>query len=294
MNNLTHFTVIAAPQIALKKLSRAGIPVFECKKQGARIAFAVPDDFVQKVFAIFQSPCYNISVQRKSLKTRLKNFAVRRAFLFAGCAVFAAVCLISDLFVLRVEVTGSGAYLKNAVLGIARAAGLKTWAPYRQNGTQIISGVLSLPSVTFCSVHKRGSVVYIDVQTEEEGAPPAGFIPLEADRGGILRQLVAVCGTPLVPAGSNVAEGDALIAAYGNDGAPCLVSGYAVIECAAGVSYCADRESEENLNAAYSAALIWAGEEQVISRTHTVRNVAEGVIYEVKFSYLHTISINFD
>ena len=61
-----------------------------------------------------------------------------------------------------------------------------------------------------------------------------------------------------------------------------------------GVSYCADRESEENLNAAYSAALIWAGEEQVISRTHTVRNVAEGVIYEVKFSYLHTISINFD
>ncbi len=294
MNNRTRFTVVAAPQAALKRLARAGVPAYDCKKQGARFAFDVPDDFVQKVFAIFQSPCYNVSVQRKSLKTRLKNFAARRAFLLAGAVLFAAACCLSDTFVLRVEVTGSGAYLKNAVLGVAREAGVKTFAPYRENSAFIVSGVLALPSVTFCSVHKRGSVVYIDVQTEREGALPADNAPLKADRGGVLRGVTAVCGTPLVSVGDAVSAGDVLIAPYGADGAPCLVSGYAVTECTATVSYPAAAEGERELAAAYSAALLWAGEEEVVSRSHTVRAAGGGVIYEVTFSYLHTISMNLD
>lgn len=294
MNNLTEFTVVAVPAVALKKLARAKIPVYNCKKQGAKLAFSVPDDFVQKVFAIFQSPCYNVSVQRKSLKTRIKNFAARRAFLLLGCVLFAAACCLSNAFVFRVEVTGSGAYLKNAVLGIARSAGLKTFAPYKDCGTEIVSGVLGLPDVTFCSVYKSGSVVYIDVQTEEQGPEPVAYTPLVADCGGTLVQLTAVCGTQLAEVGSSVSRGDTLIAAYGADGAPCLVSGYAVIERSVKISRAADSESESNLEDAYAAALLYAGEEQITYRSHTVRPVEDGVVYEVNFRYLHTISINLD
>lgn len=292
MNNRTVFVITAPPALALKRLTRAGIPVYDCKKQGARFAFAVPDEFSQKVFAIFKSPCYNTSVQCKSAKVRLIGFVRARVFAIIGCILFIALAIISNMFVFRVEVTGSGAYLKNAVLGIARRSGLNVWAPYSDCSGQIISGVLRLPAVTFCSVNKSGSVVYIDVQTEQQSALPAGYVPLISDCNGKLVSLAAVCGTPVALVGEEVKRGDTLIAAVSADGSVCAVSGYAVIECAANVSYGAEREEESALRAAYAAAMLYSQEEQITEISHTVRKTAEGVIYEVNLHFLHTIDIN--
>lgn len=298
MNRFTRISVTAAPSTALNKLSRGGVPVFDCERSGARFIFGVHDKYVKKVFAIFAHPCYNVSVKQSGPLLRLKQFAAKRAFLLVGAAAFIACACLSNLFVLKVEVTGSGAYLKNAVLGIARENGI--YAGVRYNGEQklsIISQVLSLPDVTFCSVTKSGSVLYIDVECEEESLSRASYSPLVADRAGVVTAIVAICGTPIVSAGDSVAAGDVLIAAYSAVNSvevPCLAVGYARLECAAQINYFAAEESEQNLQAALASALLYAGEGEIISQTYTVKTVSEGVVYSVDFAYTHTVSINFD
>ena len=298
MNRLTKIKVLAAPRQALFKLARAGVPVYGCKKQGAFFLFSVPDNFLKKVFAIFSSPCYNISVERKSAAARLKNFAAGRAALVAGCLLFAACAFLSNIFIFKVEVTGSGAYLKNAVLEIASSCGVRRWAAYGGvDKVSVISRVLELPSVTFCSVHKSGSVLYIDVQAQREEELSNSYLPLYADCDGTVEKIVAVCGTAIVEKGSFVKRGDALIAPYSavNEGdiVPCIASGYAVISRTVQLSYAADSESRENLSAAYASALLYADGE-IVRREHTVSFTSEGVVYNVELTYLHTVSINFE
>ena len=298
MNKYTRISVTAAPSTALNKLSRAHVPVYDCRRSGAFFIFGVRDKYVKKVFAIFAHPCYNVTVKQSGALSRLKQFAAKRAFLFVGAALFVACACLSDGFILKIEVTGSGAYLRQAVLGIVREAGLGEGSVFRANNKlSIIPQVLSLPNVTFCSVQKSGSVLYIDVECEEESASRASYSPLVADRDGVVRAVVAICGTPAVSAGDSVAAGDVLIAAYSavnSQKVPCLAVGYARLECTAQINCFAEEESEQNLQQAFASALLYAGEGEIIWQTYTVRTVADGVIYSVDFAYTHTVSINFD
>lgn len=298
MNNLTKIKIISAPRQAIAKLAREGVPVYNCNKSGAYFIFSVPDNLVKKVFAIFSRPCYNITIEKKSTLFRLRNFCIKRAFLLAGGLMFAAAVCLSNTFVLRVEVTGSGAYLNNAVRSVLYDCGVREHSLYEGgNEAAIISRVLALPDVVFCSVQKRGSVLYVDVQTNTESGTRADYSPLKADRAGTVENIVAICGTPCVSVGESVAAGDTLIAAYSaadGQNISCLAVGYATLSCTGSVSYAAERESEENLNSAYAAALLYVGDGEMTARSHTVSKNAEGVVYTVNFTYLHTISINFD
>ncbi|MCD7728411.1 MAG: sporulation protein YqfD [Clostridia bacterium] len=297
MKNLSKICVTASPVQALNKLKRADIPVYNCKKNGAYFTFEVPDNYIKKVFAIFVHPCYNVTVKQKSVKKKLLFFLSARPCIVAGAAVFAACAVLANCLVLKINVTGSGSYLKNEVLAIACSYGVNAFSFY--NGTDepaICSQVMALPSVTFCSLHKSGSVLYIDVQVQEESGAKADYSDMYSDVSGTVNKITAVCGTPLVSAGDNVAKGDMLIGAYylsGDDKIPCLAVGYAKITSSASVSMFYDCESEQNRQAAYAATLLYAEDERVLSRGITVKTVADGVIYTVDFTYLHTISINF-
>lgn len=298
MKNLTRIKIISAPRQAVAKLVREDVPVYNCKKDGAYFIFSVPDNLVKKVFAIFARPCYNITIEKKSPLFRLKNFCARRAFLLVGGIVFVAAACLSNAFVLRVEVTGSGSYLNSAVRSVLYECGVREYSLYRGgNEAAIISRVLALPNVTFCSVQKRGSVLYVDVQTNTESGTRADYSPLKADRAGIVENIVAICGTPCVSVGDSVATGDTLIAAYSvadGQNMSCLAVGYAILSCTGSVSYAAERESEQNLSSAYAAALLYIGDGEITERSYTVSQNSEGVVYTVDFTYLHTISINFD
>ena len=274
------------------------MPVYNCKKSGAYFIFSVPDNLIKKVFAIFARPCYNITIEKKSPLFRFKNFCKKRAFLLVGGLIFIFSACLSNAFVLRVEVTGSGSYLNSAVRSVLYDCGVREHSLYEGgNEAAIISRVLALPDVVFCSVQKRGSVLYVDVQTNTESGTRADYSPLKADRAGTVENIVAICGTPCVSVGESVAAGDTLIAAYSaadGQNISCLAVGYATLSCTGSVSYAAERESEENLNSAYAAALLYVGDGEMTARSHTVSKNAEGVVYTVNFTYLHTISINFD
>lgn len=296
MTDLTAICVTSSAETALKKLKRANIPVYNCKKDGASFIFSVKDKHIKKVFAIFVKPCYNIRIQGVSRRTGFLNAAILRIGLIVGAVIFAAVTFVSDLFVFKIDVSGSGSYLSPEVKRIVYRAGVKEFSFYSGFDAPAATGeILSLPQVTFCNIEKRGSVLHIDVQVDEEHSGSANRSSLIADTDGVLKNIVAICGTPQVQAGQSIKKGDTLISAYvvtGEERADCLAVGYAEIEYAGKAEFLAEAESEENLKAALSSVILQGDE--ILTRTYTVNPTDGGVLYVIDFTCLHKLSINME
>ncbi|MDE6667750.1 MAG: sporulation protein YqfD [Clostridia bacterium] len=294
MNRGSKISVISTAEGALRKLKKAQIAVFNCKKEGAKFIFEVKDKDTQKVFAIFDKPCYNITVVRKSPKNKLLSFLAVRAGLVAGAAAFIAACAVANSFVLKIEVSGSGSYLEPEVKKIVYDEGAKEFKPFSAFNFSVATGrILALPQVTFCNIEKRGSVLIVDVQVDEEHFASVDPKPLVSDCNGVVKNIVAVCGTAAVSVGQSVSKGDTLIYAHtlaGEKEIKCLAAGFAEIECSGRAEYFAEGESDTSLKEAYSSILI--EEENILSRTHSVSPTEGGVIYKIDFTYLHKISIN--
>ncbi len=294
MTDVTRISVTASVELALKRLKKAEIGVYDCKKDGARFIFSVKDKHVKKVFAIFAKPCYNIAVVGKSGRTRLFARALNRAGLIVGAAAFAAIAAISNSFVFKISVGGSGSYLSPEVKRIVYEAGAKEFSLCTNFDIPVATGkILALPRVTFCNIEKRGSIIHVDVQVNEEHNAAIDSSPLVCDVNGTVRTIVAICGTATVAEGNKVKAGDTLIAPYtlaGETQTKSLAAGYAEIECRGRKEYFADAETDENLKAAYASILLDAAE--ILTRSHTVKETDGGVVYVIDFTYLHKLSIN--
>ncbi len=294
MNRYTQISIISTAETALKKLNAQKIAVHGCKKSGAEFIFAVKDKDIKKVFAIFAKPCYNIRTVKKSAAARFRETLKLRAGLAAGAVLFAVIAALSNSFILKIEVSGSGKYLESEVRRIVYDEGAGELKRFSSLNKAVATGkILSLPQVTFCNISQKGSVLVVDVQVDGEYDKTQGFKELVSDCNGKVKNIVAVCGTCAVQAGDSVKKGDTLIYAHylrNEEKVSCLAAGYAEIECAAVREYFADCESEQNLKEAYASLLV--DEENILSRTHKVKPVDGGVNYIIEFTYLHKISIN--
>ena len=295
MTDTSRISIVSTAETALKRLKKANIGVYNCKKDGAKFIFSIKDKDLKKVFAIFSKPCYNISVQG----SRRKNFlsrAVTRIGLIIGALFFIIVAAIANSYVFKIEVSGSGSYLYADIKSIIYELGFSEFKAYKKLDTAAAEGkILSLPSVTFCNIEKRGSILKIDVQVDEELSGTANRQSLKADRGGVVKNIVAICGTAAVSVNSTVQAGDTLIHAYtlvGEQRADCIAVGFAEIECRGTYEYSASEESDAALKAAYSKANLYA--ENILSRTHTVKPADGGVVYIIEFTYLQKLSINME
>ena len=299
MTDISLITIISTAETALKRLQKANIGVYNCKKDGAKFIFSIKDKDVKKVFAIFSKPCYNISVQSSRRKTLLSR-AVARIGLIVGAFIFICIAAIANSFIFKIEVSGSGSYLYADVKSIIYDMGFSEFKAYKKLDTAAAEGkILALPSVTFCNIEKHGSTLKIDVQVDEELNSTASRKPLKAERGGVVKNIVAICGTAAVSVNSTVKAGDTLIYPYTliGDGeeqkrADCIAVGYAEIECKGTYEYSAPEESDAALKAAYSKANLYA--ENIINRTHKVKTAEEGVAYIIEFTYLQKLSINME
>lgn len=294
MTEFTRISITSTAESAIKKLQRAQIPVYDCKKQGADFIFCVKDKDVKKVFAIFAKPCYNIVIQRKSRKKRLLNSIILRAGLIVGAIIFVFAAFVSDYFVLKIEVSGSGSYLKSVVRQIVLEEGAGEWKPFSALDKPVACGrILSLPQVTFCNIQKRGSVLVIDVQVDGAQTETAARKPLVADVSGTVKNIVTICGTAAVSAGDTVSKGDVLIYASmqaGEKWVNSIAVGYAEIECMRFAEHFAPDDSENSIKEAYASLLIDGDE--VISVTHKISGADDGVLIIMEVTYLHRISIN--
>lgn len=294
MTELTRISIISTAESAIKKLQRAQIPVYNCKKRGANFIFCVKDKDVKKAFAIFAKPCYNIVIERGSRKNRLFKSLCLRAGLVAGAIIFAVAAFVSDYFVLKIEVSGSGSYLEGLVKEIVADEGAGRWKPFSALDKPVATGrILSLPQVTFCNIQKHGSVLLIDVQVDESHTDSAVRQSLLSDVSGTVKNVVAICGTAAVKVGDSVSRGDVLIFANMQVGEKIVESiavGYAEIECSLTAEYVACDDSEKSIKEAYASLLI--DQKEIISVTHKLSPVDGGVRIVMEVAYLHRISIN--
>jgi len=296
LTDFTTVSVTSSAELAVKKLQKAEIGIYNCKKEGANFIFSVKDKHIKKVFAIFAKPCYNICVYGESRKTALFKRAVARAGLIVGAAAFVAVAWLSESFVFKINVEGSGSYLSPEVKRIIHSSGAKEFSLCSGFDAPAATGkILALPRVTFCNIQKRGSILHVDVQVDEEHSGGVSRTPLVSDVDGVIKYVAAICGTAVVGVGDSVKKGDEIIAAYtlvGEQRTDCLAVGYAEVEYTGRAEYPADCESDENLKNAYSSVLI--GADKIISRSHTVTPTDGGVVYVIDFTCLHKLSINME
>lgn len=297
MNSLVEFKVISTVETALKKLNKVNIATYKLKKRGASVYFSVEEEYTQKVFAIFAHPCYNICIRRKSAKTRFLQFFGRRFGLIAGVLAFLAICIISNGLVLAVKVVGNGSYLSPQVLDAAQSCGVCYFSPCASLDKPLLqSKILSLPSVTFCSVQRRGSILVIEVRTDEEHSSQLNAQSLVCQTEGEVYRITALSGTAEKCVGDKVQVGETLIGAYrlteSGEKQSCIAVGFAEIKRTASVVVFFGQESEANERAALSSASLYS--DKVLEKSCKVSPCEGGVNYNVTFTYLTTVAINME
>ena len=206
-----------APQNVLEKLARAKIAVYSARKRAKNIiTFRVRAKDLEKVFAILHGSCYNILEVRDCGLGLLYKKCLARSGLIAGALCFLVLVPLFQSRVLKIEVVGSGGYYEAQVLEVLERGGVRFFsAPPRQTAV-LVSEILSLPRVSYCSIGCEGGVLTVEVQVGEEDL--VSLVPLKAPSGGKIEELVAVRGTPLHAVGDVVEKGDILVGCFAEYG----------------------------------------------------------------------------
>ncbi len=257
---------------AVDRLRREGISIISAKKFPKNILkIVVSANERKKTFAILQGSCYNIKKSHPLGLMRAAE-AARRAFgLFLGAVIALSGILIMQSRVLRIEITGSGAYLEPQIRAVLSEQGVGYFSAMPQPDA-VIPVILSLPRVHFCSVKGEGGILTVDVEVGDETGTFSAE-PLLSPAAGTVEELTVLRGTPLVAVGDSVAAGQELVGAYALRGelrVDCIVVAFARI------SFPVSREYALGEEQARLQALLDFGE---ISEIHTTKT-AQGWLVE--------------
>lgn len=196
---------------AADRLMRGGVEVLSARKtakNGLVVRVAANDR--KKAFAILQGSCYNIKKFRPR-GAQAALFRLKRSLgLVAGTLAALVLVFAMQGRVLRVAVTGSGAYLEPQIRAILAEAGVGLFSDMPEENA-LVPQILALPRVHFCAVRQSGGVLTVRVETADEISPlsPA---PLLSPAAGRIEELVVIRGTALCAAGDDVERGQTLVA----------------------------------------------------------------------------------
>lgn len=196
---------------AIDKLARAGIPVISARSVAKNaVVLQIAGKDCKKAFAILRGSCYNVKNMRRRGILRLGSACLRAVGLLAGCAVFTGAVLFFQSRILRVEISGSGAYYEQDVLAALKRHGVAQFSALPADTGALTAEILALPHVEFCSFRMHGGVLTVNVEVSDE-AERLKSAPLLAPAAGIVEELVVVRGAPLVNVGDEVAEGQRVV-----------------------------------------------------------------------------------
>lgn len=210
---------------AVDRLTREGIEVISARrtqKNGMKVAVNAQDR--KKAFAILQGSCYNIKNMRASGMLRVLETARRAVGLLAGTAVALGAVLFLQSRVLRIDVTGSGAYLEPEIRAVLREEGIGYFSEISA-AQALVPKLLTLPRVDFCTVKGEGGILTVHVEVSDPRVPLAEE-PLLSPADGIVEELVVLRGTPAVQVGDSVVRGQRIVENFvlrGEEKVLCLV-----------------------------------------------------------------------
>lgn len=200
------------PEGGLSRLKKAGITVYGVEKPGKdRLYFSVRRKDAKKAVAIFADSCYNITKRESVGLARVLEFCQNRVGMFLGGVLFLAVMALSRPMVLRIEVYGNGAFYAGEVLEILEECGIAPFLPYSGADAEAEAKILSLPTVSFCSVEKEGYLVRVEVERSEMTPERAEREPLYAECEGVVESVLVLRGRAAVAVGDSVEAGDVLV-----------------------------------------------------------------------------------
>ena len=210
---------------SINRLLSEGISIQSAQKTAPNnVKIVVSANERKKTFAILQGSCYNIKKSRPLGLMRVLEKCTRAAGLLLGAVLAVLAVLALQGRVLKIEVTGSGAYLEPEIRAILEDSGVGYLSPIPKDSA-VIPKILSLPCVHFCSVKGEGGILTVDVEVGDE-AQPLKETPLLSPAAGIVEELVVLRGTPLVSVGDSVDMGQEIVGNYffhGEEKRNCLV-----------------------------------------------------------------------
>lgn len=153
--------------------------------------------------------------EKHGLRFRIYRYRKRKA-LAIGLVVFFVILWSLTKFVWIIDITGNDKVSDTLILEYAKKCGLKTGVPTSYVDSKKIQTFLmtNMEELSFVSVNKNGTAVYIDVREREqrrEHFDKYSFSNIIADQSGVIESVLVQSGTAAVKKGDIVYKGQLLV-----------------------------------------------------------------------------------
>ncbi len=192
------------------------------------LIFQAPSKERDEIIALINNLCYNHTILgTKGILNALYS-VLKRTGLVVG--LFCAVCVFAVYphFVFTVDYEGEADRKVKEVLNAYGIVSGRFVTDF--NGQQIEEELFSIEGISFASVRKIGTRVYVRVVHEQsaDGYVDMGAGAIVAEKDGVVTRMIVYSGTAEVAVGDRVSKGQILIGEYylkGEDKIPATASG---------------------------------------------------------------------
>ncbi|MBQ8882924.1 MAG: sporulation protein YqfD [Clostridia bacterium] len=200
--------------LMLKKLVKAGINVKKAVVLDAKTTLlTISEKHIKKTFAICDNMCYTYKVWEYSgIKCCIKPL-LKRAGLIVGALAISLTAIITDGYLLKIEVNGLSTVTASEVTDHLGSHGIKVGARKdRISVDKVKTALYELGKIASCAVLMRANTLIISVtETENSTARPQGKNSIVSAVYGKVSKIICRNGTPKVKVGQIVKEGQTLI-----------------------------------------------------------------------------------
>ncbi len=228
----------------VEKLAQGGVPVRAAFAEKRGVLVRVDVKHREKVFAILRGSCYNGKKVRFLGASRALRRLKGRPGLIGAALIFLLAVPFFQSRVLRIEVTGSGAYYEQEIVRLLAREGTHVLSAPPADRARITAEILAFPRVSFCTLSHEGGVLTVQVEVSDEAAMLAGGC-LIAPAAGVVQSLTVLAGTARAAVGDFVEAGGVLVenvADAGETSLPATVIAAASLRCTADAQYAGSRE----------------------------------------------------
>ena len=204
----------------------------------------------------------------------------KRTGIVLGALCFLLLTLLSNSFIFQIEIS-SELPLHQEVLAVLKTQGI---APFRVYSEQAVKAsypsILALRGVSFCSLKKKGSVLYVELRGNSFLQEEKRASTLVSDRAGTLLALQVLRGEAVATVGEEIAPLQVLAEASGEND---FVVAYARLACFVEVTV-EEGEEEEEVARALLSVYSEGVQVQKITKNQTGNGVVVRIDYEYRFS----------
>lgn len=200
--------------LMLKKLVKAGVKVKKSVVLDAKTTLlTISAKHLKKTFAICDNMCYTYKVWEYSgIKCCVKPL-LKRLGLVAGALAISLTAIITDGYLLKIEVNGLSTVPASEVADHLGSYGIKVGARKNQiSADKVKTALYELGKIASCTVSMRANTLIISVtETENSTARPQGKNSIVSAVDGRVSKIICRSGTPKVKVGQIVKAGQTLI-----------------------------------------------------------------------------------